>query len=576
MVKGRSNPIFGDGIRGAKSKLDILKIFAVFAVLSITASAYFAVVNFTGSSTGNELSEFMSAQILNEEGGRTNDVDIANLSERANFTVPIFLNLSTGAGSVSNFQQLITLNRSSLPEINPMFSNIFFTYGNGSGVYAWIQNVSNDTAYVWLNLSLRSNTTLYLDISQENDSLFSNSGYTGLGLKYFNANHVFPFASDFSNGSVPLGLSFIVNNGSYKISNGIDFITNSTNGLYSLAITDVFYKPIGIIADLVSYSNPKGPFPFIGIGNPRNTNDGYGLNINDIGTGTGGTSSGNGNKSWRLLTGVDGLFWFNNSLELYQESRLSRVSNLPLGLNQPFLSTYEAQFGNGFAEKNLTSHFRYVIVNYLPPANTMPSFTFGKVQRTYSVTFEARGIPHGLPWFVNISGNVSRASGPITSGLYTFSLQNGTYIYNVENSSNYFPLEGTGKFIISGKPLSLNVSFIEAAVIRGVVTPWSSQLLINGKAVHYSEWIYDNKGFLVSGIFNLSLHPGNYSLEASNKGYYNFIRNFTLESGEVLVINVTLHREPHPLNAILYIALAIGIIVAVIIITTRIKNKIKP
>jgi hypothetical protein len=137
-------------------------------------------------------------------------------------------------------------------------------------------------------------------------------------------------------------------------------------------------------------------------------------------------------------------------------------------------------------------------------------------------------------------------------------------------------LKSTGKFIVSGKPLSINVSFIEAAVIRGVVTPRSSQLLINGKAVHYSEWIYDNKGFLVSGIFNLSLHPGNYSLEASNKGYYNFIRNFTLESGEVLVINVTLHREAHPLNAILYIALAIGIIVAVIIITTRIKNKIKP
>lgn len=170
---------------------------------------------------------------------------------------------------------------------------------------------------------------------------------------------------------------------------------------------------------MTSYNNSNGPFPMIRIAHPINGGDGHGLNTAAIGIGNFGTSSSNFNRSVRLTTGINGLFWSNNNLKVYQNGKFYPV-DLPLGLNQPIPGSYYSVFGDGFSEKNLTSVYGYVLIASPPMNNTMPSYKFGEIMKAYNLSFRENGVEEGKPWFVNLSGNASPSSGPLYGAHYYF------------------------------------------------------------------------------------------------------------------------------------------------------------
>ncbi|MHB8561702.1 MAG: S53 family peptidase, partial [Thermoplasmataceae archaeon] len=114
---------------------------------------------------------------------------------------------------------------------------------------------------------------------------------------------------------------------------------------------------------------------------------------------------------------------------------------------------------------------------YYPSAST-GSFTVSGKQVSISVTFQKKapvityykttftesGLPSGTPWFVNITG-ISN-SGPIKVSSYSTTLKNGTYSYTVSTSSSqYYPSASTGSFTVSGKQVSISVTFQKKAPV---------------------------------------------------------------------------------------------------------------
>ena len=96
------------------------------------------------------------------------------------------------------YQQLFYLNRS-LQGINTNLSNILFTYGDGTPIYAFIQSISNGTngtTKVWLRLNGECSTILHMIVFKHNVSLFGEYLGEAPSLspsygEYFNAPHVF-------------------------------------------------------------------------------------------------------------------------------------------------------------------------------------------------------------------------------------------------------------------------------------------------------------------------------------------------------------------------------------------------
>lgn len=556
-----------------------LKILAIIIVLTVTASG---IANLSVLAPCNNAgNDNLPSHALT--GNARNDTNVgsasfaAQMQEQVDYLVPIIFNITSESSHTSySYQQLIEINRTYFPEINSDFSNIFFSYANGSIIPAWIQNVSNESALTWLNLS-NSSSIIYIDIVGENISLFNSTGFLGYGLKYFNAPYIFPYATDFSGNSLPAWLNVTVKNGSYRLGQGITFSTNSSNGIWSYAYTKTFYQPIGIIADVASYNNSKGPFPMIGIANPIIGNDGYGLNTAAIGTGNFGTSSSNYNRSVRLTTGVNGLFWLNNSLKVYQNGKFYPV-DLPLGLNQPIRGSYYSDFGDGFSEKNLTSVYGYVLIASPPVNNTMPSYKLGEIMKAYNVSFRENGVEEGKPWFVNLSGNVSQSSGPLYGAHYSFYLPNGSYTYSI-TSSSYFTDTNAGMINVNGASVNIYVIFQKYANIKGVMTPWSSSAAIGGNKISYSGWVYNKSGFLVSGTFNVTLKPGNYTVLIEDNGYRTFHENISLSSGELLFLNVTLPPlksniiSPIVLSSFVVAAVAIALIALILYMRHRRRKR---
>jgi YVTN family beta-propeller protein len=76
---------------------------------------------------------------------------------------------------------------------------------------------------------------------------------------------------------------------------------------------------------------------------------------------------------------------------------------------------------------------------------------------TSPVSFDAVGLPSGLPWYVNLSGGfVGSTSG--TSLI--FNLTNGSYTYTVQTSDRMFaPTPGAGEFMVQGSRLGIEIRF---------------------------------------------------------------------------------------------------------------------
>ena len=210
---------------------------------------------------------------------------------------------------------------------------------------------------------------------------------------------------------------------------------------------------------------------------------------------------------------------------------------------------------------------------------------------TYGIIFTESGLPSGVAWYVNVSGQPS--SGPQTSSSYSSSLPNGSYKFTVFTPDREYKPSYSGSFTVKGKAVSLSVlfslvtysvTFTETGLpsgtlwnltINGTVEPSSgSQLTIplpngsypftigealgfspvpasgtvavNGRDVSESisftyyiyvtgtispsnASLYINGNFVhtVNGSFNVTLTPGTYEFKLLSSGYNTLFSNVT-------------------------------------------------
>ena len=120
--------------------------------------------------------------------------------------------------------------------INSQGSNIQFISQNNSYLYAWLQNINTTTITIWIK-NFNSSNTINMQVFPEFDNLLSASGYLGEAPQlssaygtYFNANKVFPYASDFNGTSLPSFFKVSSNVTNFTINNGIKYFMGNTNG----------------------------------------------------------------------------------------------------------------------------------------------------------------------------------------------------------------------------------------------------------------------------------------------------------------------------------------------------------
>lgn len=149
--------------------------------------------------------------------------------------------------------------------------------------------------------------------------------------------------------------------------------------------------------------------------------------------------------------------------------------------------------------------------------------TFSQVN--YKITFSERGLSsETVVWYVNISiltasGGWSPIAGGSTSmaGIGFNTLTNGTYSYSISSANKDFaPVTYSGSFVISGKSLSINVSF--TSVLFSVT--FSETGLPSGTPWYVNITGEPSSGPIYGLSFLISLMNGSYSFSVSNTSKY--------------------------------------------------------
>ena len=167
-------------------------------------------------------------------------------SSNATHSYPISLSgVPSGTGF---YQQLLTIGNSTNPiskyGINKAGSNIQFTSGNNTLLYAWIQSINSTAMQIWIK-NYYGNSVVDMQVLPSFENLFSVNGYLGFNLTYFNAPSVFLYATNFhtSQGWTYSGNASFSSTGLYVGSSGTGYAY--TNQSY-LNVNATFYGTFAI------------------------------------------------------------------------------------------------------------------------------------------------------------------------------------------------------------------------------------------------------------------------------------------------------------------------------------------
>ena len=488
-----------------------------------------------------------------KDGGiQENSFKILSNQKQCNYTLPITFNSSVNhfqKGYI--YQQLIQLNRSKIPEINSKFSNLYFSYGNGTKIYAWIMNITGNTANIWLRLKFNQNFKLWINIGPKNLSLFGNNSFLGYGVLFFNAPLVFgtprvPRAWDFAGTSLPNG--FINSGTNYTVDNGL-YISGGNTHYGTIFIPGTYNNNTGILADMQISANGHSRIGqnFYYIDNGTRT---YSANFWYFYNSYYFTSENRGpnvnteisNYGYNVI-GINDSLRRNVAYGSFDDFTFSEP-NTPVS-NASHFSDYTYSIGSSYYEQ--FSNYSWVVIRTIPPCNIMPKYLIGKIQKTYSVIFKSENLPKSSDWYINVTGDQMKETFFVTQLEFTINLQKGGYSYEIGNSTSYYPVNPVVNFNLSGNTIIIPVKFDEFAFLRVFITPWSSSLILNGKVASASEWVYNN-GFLRSAIYCDSMLPGNYNIKIDENDYYNYSENVTLSSGKLLSLNITLSPKTTSFN----------------------------
>ena len=167
-------------------------------------------------------------------------------SPNATHSYPISLSgVPTGTGF---YQQLITISNPSSYGINTAGSNLQFTAGNNTLLYAWIQSINSTAMQVWIK-NYYGNSVIDMQVLPSFENLFSVNGY----LSDTSGSNVFPQFYNFAGiSSLPSG--WIASN--YILtSSGIELIGNSSNNAYLLLSGEVYNLTQNIVGETASVNS---------------------------------------------------------------------------------------------------------------------------------------------------------------------------------------------------------------------------------------------------------------------------------------------------------------------------------
>ena len=153
---------------------------------------------------------------------------------------------------------------------------------------------------------------------------------------------------------------------------------------------------------------------------------------------------------------------------------------------------------------------------------------------SYTITFAQTGLPVGVGWYVNISGEPG--SGLLTGEYYNISLPNGTYMLTVASSESQYKAEYNDEITVSGSNLTVNVVF--SNVKFGVQFKESG--LPSGTEWYVNITGYPTSGPISSQYYNTSLQNGTYyySVSSVNTGFFANAGEFSV-NGHSMEINVS-------------------------------------
>ncbi|MEM3676031.1 MAG: protease pro-enzyme activation domain-containing protein [Thermoplasmataceae archaeon] len=120
----------------------------------------------------------------------------------------------------------------------------------------------------------------------------------------------------------------------------------------------------------------------------------------------------------------------------------------PLGFLEPF---YPVPYGRNHV---YTAHYGYDLLTGMGSIDAY-DFAVDSITKLYAVNFTESGLPSGSKWNVSV-GYVSNTS---SNSSITFHLANGTYEFYISDSGRFAPSPQYGSFTVSGKNLSIQVTF---------------------------------------------------------------------------------------------------------------------
>ena len=111
--------------------------------------------------------------------GVSNNENISVVTSQYSYEAyPLEISVNKSEKSLT-YDQVISLNKLTIDGINSNFSNIMFYYSNGTAIPAYIYDIENTTAQLYLKITGEINRTINLRVYPSNSMLFSSTGDIG-------------------------------------------------------------------------------------------------------------------------------------------------------------------------------------------------------------------------------------------------------------------------------------------------------------------------------------------------------------------------------------------------------------
>ncbi|MCL5930154.1 MAG: PEGA domain-containing protein, partial [Candidatus Thermoplasmatota archaeon] len=159
-----------------------------------------------------------------------------------------------------------------------------------------------------------------------------------------------------------------------------------------------------------------------------------------------------------------------------------------------------------------------------------------------------------------------------TGSTISFTETNGSYSFSISTSSNLTFSPTSGTITVAGNNVTQSVEFSATPppsiklYLTGSISPTNATLLINGKEVPTTN-----------GIFNISIVPGAYEIEATMTGYQPYYKNLTILSNQTQTthLSITLEKIYRPTSFLLIYLIIIAVVIVAIIggVSTLILRK---